>query len=293
MSCRLDKRLYTLNVATNIVRLTAIGGTRINAKMSIYPKIQALFSQCTFCDPLLFERNNEIFLSVTFKTPILPVVSEKAIGVDLGINRIAAISDGRIIKSKKFNAQKRRLRYLKRNLQSKNSQSAKRHLKKLRRKEANMNRNFSHHVANEILKTDASLIVIEDLKKLKRNVAFKNAKKGRFGKRQNNKLSQVPFFDLRKILEYKAQALGKGVVTVSPYMTSQEDHRGIKNGDRKGCRYYGSDGKVLDADLNAANNIVLKYPTKLPVTCQSLDGQATVNSPIVGFGSLQASMALA
>lgn len=84
------------------------------------------------------------------------------------------------------------------------------------------------------------------------------------------------------MLEYKAQALGKRVVTVNPSLTSQNDYRGIAAGKRVKSRYYATDGVILDADLNAANNIALR--SKIPVSCcKAIYGQATVNWPIVGL----------
>ena len=80
-------------------------------------------------------------------------------------------------------------------------------------------------------------------------------------------------------LTYKAQSLGKRVVTVKPYLTSQLDHRGLDGGARKGCRYIGSDGTVMDADVNAAINILHKYDPKHPVSCYALDGQVSVSTP--------------
>ena len=85
---------------------------------------------------------------------------------------------------------------------------------------------------------------------------------------------------MRFMLTYKASTLGKKVEFVKPFYTSQEDYRGLPNGKRKGCRYYAVDGSVLDADVNAANNIMLRY-NKHSVPCSALDGQATVNWPIV------------
>ena len=43
---------------------------------------------------------------------------------------------------------------------------------------------------------------------------------------------------------------------------------GIEKGKRVGCRYYASDGKVLDADLNASINIAKRYGEKheLPIS---------------------------
>jgi transposase len=73
-------------------------------------------------------------------------------------------------------------------------------------------------------------------------------------------LSQVPFFQLKTILTYKAQALGKRVVTVSPEYTSQEDCRTSERaGVRKCCRYFCNDGCVFDTDWNAAINISKRY----------------------------------
>ena len=54
-----------------------------------------------------------------------------------------------------------------------------------------------------------------------------------------------------------------------------DDYRGIDIGVRKGCRYYASDGKVLDADLNAAVTIGMRWgrKNKLPVSfVEPIDG---------------------
>jgi len=66
----------------------------------------------------------------------------------------------------------------------------------------------------------------------------------------------------------------------------------LDNGKRKGCRYYAVDGKVLDADLNAANNITFRYDKEHSISCSALDGQAHVNVPIVS-NSLASPLALA
>jgi transposase len=71
------------------------------------------------------------------------------------------------------------------------------------------------------------------------------------------------------------------VETVKPHYTSQMDSRGLENG--KGCRYVGVDGKVLDADINAANNIRNRYLQLPSSKCKNLmEGQALVNEPYAG-----------
>jgi IS605 OrfB family transposase len=83
--------------------------------------------------------------------------------------------------------------------------------------------------ADEVLKGDLSSLKKKNLRKDK------------------NRLSQVPFGMLKDILTYKAPLSGKVVKTVDPSFTSQKDSRGLSGGERKGCRFYTSDGLVFDA----------------------------------------------
>jgi IS605 OrfB family transposase len=143
------------------------------------------------------------------------------------------------------------------------TKSGKRKLKKLKRKEANFSKNYVHHIANKILTTDKSIIVMEDLSKIK-------TKKHKF---QNlNAKSQIPFYMLKSILSYKALLVGKRVETVNPAFTSQDDCRGLARGKRLGCRYLGVDGLVMDADWNASVNIAKRYCSELPISYVPLDG---------------------
>lgn len=285
LSCRLNKNLYTFDLANKRIKLTCIGGKRVWAELDTYEKFNELLGQYPICDPLIFERDGQLWLACSFNNPV-PGLSptQKAIGIDLGIRRIAATSEGKIYQDKGYLKRKRAIRFLKRKLRSiaqiKKSKSAKRRLKKLRHKERNQTKNFVHSLTNQILKTDANVIVIEDLSQIKNP---KN--KGKKKYKNLNKISQVPFCMIRQMLEYKAILKGKTLEKVNPAFTSQIDYRtGVKDGLRKGCRYYGKDKVVLDAELNAANNIVLR--SKLPVSCcilhTALDGQATVTKLNVG-----------
>lgn len=121
--------------------------------------------------------------------------------------------------------------------------------------------------------TDASYIVLEDLKKLKQRTS--KTKEGNNRKRHNNAISQVPFASFKEVLTHKAALVGKQVITVSPIWTSQTDSRTNKrDGIRKGCRYYCSDGVVFDADWNAAVNIAIR--SKRPISSGlPIDGRLT------------------
>jgi len=287
LSIRLDKRLYSFPTNKSI-KITTSSGKK-HFKFKLYPKLVELLNKYKYADPLLYVNDNKIYISLPFDNKIEKQKSKLALGVDLGMRRVAACSDGRIIIDRKFNGDKRKLRHLKDSLKSESTKSARTHLRKLRHKEANKNKNQTHCVANEILKTNCDTIVLENLKGIK-------AKKHKF---QNKRaISQVPLFELRRILTYKAENMGKSVILVSPAYTSQIDSfSGIKEGVRRGCRFYALSGIVYDADLNASRNIGNR--SKLPVSYGNiLDGQATVNSPIVckssaKAGVLQAPTALA
>jgi transposase len=132
LSIRLDKRLYTF-LDGNRIKLTTTG-KRIICSYKPYPKFANLLSKYSVCDPLLFVRNNEFWLSVSFEVPTPTHIEGAVLGVDLGERRLAVTSEGLALTDKDFLRQKRALRYLKRVLNSKrkktNSHSSKRKLHK-------------------------------------------------------------------------------------------------------------------------------------------------------------------
>jgi IS605 OrfB family transposase len=314
LSMRLDKHLYAYKGGQLI--LTTFE-KRLKCKFHVFPKLKSFLDTIPFCDPLLFVKNNEIWISLAFKTPDRVVQQTTPIGIDLGIRYSAVTSEEKFYRFPSFNARKRKLRYLKSRLKSKGTHSARKHLRKLRHREQNMNRAQCHLLANAILRdAKGDVLVLEDLTKIKRKKGFEN----------KNRISQVPFYLLKTILTYKAPDYGKTVISVSPHFTSQIDHRmeyvsghkfdhrtGRKDGVRRGMRFTCNDGVVLHADLNASINIRNRWndptmikvkkpktpkvyrgstgkPLCLPNTpilleytkvCPSTTGQATVTSPIV------------
>ena len=123
------------------------------------------------------------------------------------------------------------------------------------------------------MKTNADTIVLENLKGIKK-------KKNKYQNKRS--IGQVPLFELRRIITYKAENTGKTVTLVCPYNTSKTDSvTGKVEGERRGCRFYSKNGLIYDADINAAINIAKL--SKLPVsqTSNLTYGQALVNVPIV------------
>lgn len=260
---QLDKRLFSNLTRESFKLSNGDGNHRSIVKFVTYPKFDQLAEMYKMCDPKLTYNNETgmFYACVPFLDIPTTPHEDSYIGVDLGMKRIATLSDGTAYSDKEYLANRRRIRHKKRILQShkKNSHSAKIKLKKLRRKEANVSKNMCHHLANAILKHNGSVIVMEDLTKIKQSTS--KSKDGFKRKRHNNMLSQVPFYQIRQILTYKALLKGKRVETVSPEYTSRQDCRtqsgvGCK---RQGCRFYTKDNLVFDADWNAAINIMYRY----------------------------------
>lgn len=288
LSMRLDKRLYSLPDKFSI-RITTMD-KRKPYKFVVYPRLKELLEKYSFQDPLIYVDNNDnLCIALSFENKVEKQKQRLSLGVDLGIRRSAATSEGILIIDKKFNKEKRKLRHLKDILKKKQTRNARVKLRELKHKEHNKNKNQSHLISNIILNTEADTICLENLKSIKR-------KKNKY--QNKHSISQVPLYDLRRIITYKAENMGKHILLVSPSWTSQRDCINDKiEGERRGCRFYSKNGLIYDADINAAINIAKM--SKLPVsqTKKLTYGQALINvpneykSPLLG--AVQAPPALA
>ncbi|MCQ2210122.1 MAG: transposase [Paludibacteraceae bacterium] len=290
LSLRLDKRLYSKFNKDGIYLTSNVSMKRCKATIKLYPKIIEMFDSYRTSDPLIYVRNNEFYLSIPFKVPDKVKQNEYTLGIDLGCRRLITTSNGDVIKSNDFLRQKRKIRYLKRILNSKkkSSHSARTKLKSISNREKNFSKQYIEKSVNLILQnTKEDIIAIEDLTKIKKKTYKK------YGS-HNNRISQIPFYMFKQILTYKATLCGKEVKTVSPAYTSQIDcSTNKRDGKRQGCRYYSTNGYVFDADWNASINIknraenvkhLISY-NKLPLdgTLNILNKQVVVNQPIVNL----------
>ena len=286
---QLDKRLYSSFTKTSIKIPYQKHIKRIECNFVLYNRAKDFLEHNTPHDPKLYVKNKELYIAIPFDVPTPILSNEEVLGIDVGIRCIASCSDGRNFICDDFKKEKRKLKYLRRCLQSKGTKSAKRHLKKIRKKIGNYSNNYMHHLANEILKTDKDIIVMEDIKNIKENTKYH---KGINIKRtsHNRAFGDIPVYDLKQKLTYKASHLGKVVVTVSPYNTSQNDCTSTDKGLRQGRRYYCKNGKQLDADINASvnianvyityGNITTKHPISYPEKIYHI-GRLQINQPIV------------
>lgn len=251
----LDKRLYGLLTVNGITLTGAQKNKRTLIPFNLFPKAEELLLNNKACDPTIFYRNGKFYLSVPFEVAERPIVSDTCIGVDLGARQLFVTSEGKSFRDTDYLAARRKIRYNKRKLQEKGTKSAKRHLKKIKRKEHNLSNDMCYRASKALIKsTDAGVIVMEDLAKIKKSTS--RTKEGYKRAKHNNALSQIPFYMFKQIMAYKAPLSGKVVETVSPVYTSQMDSRtNNRDGIRQGRRYLCVDGVVFDADWNAAINI--------------------------------------
>jgi IS605 OrfB family transposase len=279
LSMTLDKRMYSSFTCEGISLVSDTPNKRKRFSFNLYPKVKEMFATSIAKDPVIYCKNNDLWLSIPFEVQGRMPCNYTCIGVDMGVKRLFTTSEGIAFRDKNYLSKRRKIRYLKRKLQSKGTVSAKKHLRKLSKKERNISKDMCHRATNALLRsTDASIIVLEDLTKIKVNTS--KTENGYKKTKHNNMLGQVPFYLFKNILTYKATLVGKQVVSVSPIYTSQTDCRTNKrDGKRIGCRYYCTDGIVFDADWNASVNIAQKsdHPLSnvLPIdgTLQFLSGR--------------------
>lgn len=261
LAMRLDCRLFRW-LPEDGLAISVAGGRMERFSIRPYPRMREMMSSSRMLDPQVFERDGGLWLAVPFETFDPMHVPSRCLGVDLGLRRLATTSVGVVFADKAWLKARRKTRMQKRRLQAKGTRSARRRLRALRRREANQSRDAVGRLSKVILdharSVGANVVVMEDLEGIK--------SKDR-GRKFNNRLSQAPFRRLRSEVERKARARGMRAETVDPRNTSKEDSRGLPMGVRRGCAYHAADGRVLDADHNAAVNIAMRWarPRKLPV----------------------------
>ncbi len=193
-----------------------------------------------------------VVFSVETFAEILPN-TEKQVGIDVGIESLATLSDGTKIENSRFyvSAQKK-LRVAQRRVSRRKKFSnrwlkAQKLVSRIHSKIRNRRNDFQHKLSTQLVK-DFDLIAIEKLN-------IKGMAKGIFSK-QINDVAWSGFF-LK--LKYKAENAGKSVIEVNPNFTSQ-DCSGC--GDRvekdlsQRTHHCLKCGLFLDRDHNAAINIL-------------------------------------
>jgi len=191
-----------------------------------------------------------------------PVRENQAIGVDLGINTLAVLSDGtEYVSSKASRKYKKKLKRLNQSLSrkagakkgedvSKNFKKAKRKLSRLYAKMANLRADDTHKLTAMLTKK-YTLIGIESL----------NVKGMMSNHKLANSIADMSFFEFRRQLEYKATAIGTKIVAADQWYPSSKTCSACGTIKSKyelplSIRIFKCEcGFVCDRDVNAAINL--------------------------------------
>ncbi len=248
-SVHFDKRTYSIK--GKILSLYTLG-KRIKVEMRMSDFQEQYFAQGIPKEAELICKKEKWFFNLVLDLPD-PALSQSdtLLGVDLGENNAAAMSSGKLICGGKIRFQRDQYLAMRRRLQSNGSQSAKQLLKKISGKEALWMKHVNHGMSNEIVKEalqmGAGMIVLEDLKNMRKRI------KG--SKRNRTRLHRWAFSQLQLFVEYKAQARGLGIIYMNPAYSSQICSLCGALGARQKHRFTCSCGNRQHSDLNASRNL--------------------------------------
>ena len=186
-----------------------------------------------------------------------------SVGLDLGVARLATLSDGTVIENPKaLNTAKRGLRHAQRSLcrkvrGSRNRAKCRQALARKHARVHNVRRDSLHKATTSITKRYGR-VVIEDLAVANMTRAARS--KGRAAKAGlNRSVLDASFGEFRRQLEYKGRLYGCEIVAVPPHYTSQRcsscGHTARENRQSQALFACVSCGHTANADLNAAINI--------------------------------------
>jgi putative transposase len=278
-SVRYDARTYRMEVEKGLVGLSTVEG-RIKFPFHLHDHGKRWLDRATGFDSAdLVRRPSGWWLNVVVTIDAPEIASSgHVVGIDLGINRPAVLSNGIFLGQKRWKEIEQRYFRLRRKLQSKGSQSAKRHLKKIRRRQARFRKDCDHVLSKRIVQSvePGSIIVFENLT----DIRSRTKQRGRKQRRRHHAWS---YRQLRTFTTYKAEEVGSEVVGVDPRHTSQRCSRcGFvhkRNRPTQSVFLCLSCGYEVNADWNASRNVEWKY---LAEAGMSGLGGHPVNVPIVG-----------
>ena len=210
---------------------------------------------------------------------------EKIIGIDLGLNNIItivnnaglqpAIIKGGIIKSinQYYNKQISKYKSIKDKQQI---ISETKRIQQITRKRNNKISDFFHKISRKLvnycINNGFGLIIIGYNKLWKQKI--------KIGKCNNQNFVQIPFSKLVSMIKYKSELFGIDVILVPESFTSRcsfLDNEPIKKHDvyegKRICRglYQSKKGKIINADVNGAYNIIKKAIPKA-ISADGIEG---------------------
>ena len=283
---KVKRKEYPLSLRNDLINLRRakafwflkipVYGVRGGIKVPVKPHRE--FPQGKLCESKIVRRKGRYIVMLTFEFEAPPIRKCSSIlAVDLG-ERFAATTvlwQRDLVKAqflgRKIRGIRRHYAWLRRRLQERGLTQV---VKRVGRKEKRCVNAILHRVSKRIVsQADSanSCIVLGDLTGIRQRAMGKS-------KRLNRIISNMPYYRLTKMIEYKGMLKGIAVITSSEAYTSQTCHVCGCERKRKGqglfaCPHCGE----YNADLNGAINIAKKFERSLGY--MPLDG-AEVNQPI-------------
>ena len=238
----------------------------------------------------VFPKNGYYELHVIYKVEEeKQIVSNSVTAIDLGINNLATvvtnISSPMIINGRPLKAinhhWNKRVSKLKSKLPKgvKTSKQIRQITHKRNRRVNNYLHQTSRALVNELRRLSISKVVIGSNKGWKENISL--------GKRTNQNFVQIPFQRFIEMITYKCKLVGIEVITAEESYTSKcsfldnesvEKHNTYAGKRIKRGLFHSSTGKLFNADVNAAYNIMKKH---LGINLQDLDSVQVCSTPKV------------
>ncbi|MEM3487518.1 MAG: transposase [Conexivisphaerales archaeon] len=265
---RVKHKEYPLSLRNDLINLRRaktfwflkipVYGVRGGIKVPV--KLHRKFPEnAKLCESKIVKRKDRYIAMLTFKFPA-PLMREcfSILAVDLG-ERFAAIAvlwqNENVMKAQFYGKEIRGIRrhyaWLRKRLQERSLTKV---VKRVGSKERRVVNTILHRVSKRIVSlalATNSYIVLGDLNGIRKRVK---------GKRLNRIVSNMPYYRLMKMIEYKAMLVGIPVITTNEAYTSITCHVCGREGKRKTqglfvCAHCGE----YNADLNGAINIAKKF----------------------------------
>jgi len=249
---RYNYKSSRIDFVRSIVSLSTLKG-RVKIPLRLC-NFHQKFTNGKYCSSDLIYRRGKWLLNIIleFPTPKTRKTID-CIGVDLGVNRLAVTSQRKFYSSKHLHNLVAKHQHFRSDLQSKRSKSARKKLKRIsgywRRLQKNVNHVISKQIVDACPKEFA--IAMEDLTDIRETTKRRKKQRGVF--------HSWSFYQLRKFIEYKAQAKGIPILLINPKDTSKTCPRcgHISSRNRKSQSLFTCQacGISLNADFSASQNI--------------------------------------
>jgi len=267
-----QKKEYPLSLRNNLINLRRakvfwflkipVYGVRGGIKVPVKPHRE--FPDGKLCESKIVRRKGRYIAMLTFEFEAPPMRECSSIlAVDLGERfcATAVLWHKGVVKAhflgREIRGVRRHYAWLRRRLQERGLTQV---VKRIGSKEKRSVNAILHRVSKRIVSLAGSAdsyIVLGDLTGIRKRCRKGKTKKG---KRRNRIVSNMPYYRLTKMIEYKAMLKGIPVIATSEAYTSQRCHICGCEGKRKTqglfvCSYCGE----YNADLNGAVNIAKKF----------------------------------